>query len=156
MAAGWEGLKATIFTLLDDTLTGVVSFGDRTIAVFQGAYDGAVAIWGSLPGAIGDFAFQAANGLISGVEAMLNGVVTRINSFIETLNAALALLPDAGFAPFRPILARAALAAGSAFVLLVAGLVVQRWCRVRADENDDDPRGPGVAVGLGPEDLDPA
>lgn len=69
---------------------------------------------------------------------------------------ALALLPDAGFAPFRPILARAALAAGSAFLLLVAGLVVQRWCRVRADENDDDPRGPGLAVGLGPEDLDPA
>ena len=40
--------------------------------------------------------------------------------------------------------------------LFVAGLVVQRWCRVRADENDDDPRGPGLAVGLGPEDLDPA
>src|SRR5690606_33337098 len=56
--------------------------------------DAAVAIWGSLPGAIGDFAFQAANGLISGVEAMLNGVVSRINGFIETLNAALALLPD--------------------------------------------------------------
>ena len=42
-----------------------------------------MAIWGSLPGAIGDFAFQAANGLISGVEAMLNGVVTRINNFIN-------------------------------------------------------------------------
>ncbi len=94
IGAAWEGLKATIFTLLDDTVTGVVRFGDRTIAVFQGTYDGAVAIWGSLPGAIGDFAFQAANGLISGVEAMLNGVVTRINSFIEALNAALALLPE--------------------------------------------------------------
>jgi len=94
IGAAWEGLKATIFTLLDDTVTGVVRFGDRTIAVFQGAYDGAVAIWGSLPGAIGDFAFQAANGLISGVEAMLNGVVTRINGFIEALNAALALLPE--------------------------------------------------------------
>jgi hypothetical protein len=44
---------------------GRVSFGDRTAAIFQGAYDAAVAIWGSLPGAIGDFAFQAANGLIS-------------------------------------------------------------------------------------------
>ena len=52
------------------------------------------AIWGSLPGAIGDFAFQAANGLIGGVEAMLNGVVTRINNFINGLNAALDLLPD--------------------------------------------------------------
>ncbi|ARJ69132.1 phage tail tape measure C-terminal domain-containing protein [Paracoccus contaminans] len=94
MAAGWEGLKAAGLSALEGTIAGVVSFGDRTAAIFQGAYDAAVAIWGSLPGAIGDFAFQAANGLISGIEAMLNGVVTRINSFIETLNAALALLPE--------------------------------------------------------------
>ena len=94
MAAGWEGLKAAGLSALEGTIAGVVSFGDRTAAIFQGAYDAAVAIWGSLPGAIGDFAFQAANGLISGVEAMLNAVVTRINSFIEGLNAALALLPD--------------------------------------------------------------
>lgn len=94
MGAGWEGLKAAGLTALDGTITGVVSFGDRTAAVFQGAYDAAVAIWKRLPGAIGDFAFQAANGLISGIEAMLNGVTTRINSFITTLNAALALLPN--------------------------------------------------------------
>lgn len=94
MAAGWEGLKAAGLSALDGTVAGVVGFGDRTVAIFQGAYGGAVAIWGSLPGAIGDFAYQAANGLIGGVEAMLNGVVTRINSFIETLNAALALLPE--------------------------------------------------------------
>jgi hypothetical protein len=94
MAAGWEGLKAAGLSALEGTIAGVVSFGDRTAAIFQGAYDAAVAIWGSLPGAIGDFAFQAANGLISGVEAMLNGVVTRINSFINGLNAALALLPE--------------------------------------------------------------
>ncbi|ATQ56732.1 phage tail tape measure C-terminal domain-containing protein [Paracoccus yeei] len=94
MAAGWEGLKASGLSALEGTIAGVVSFGDRTAAIFQGAYDAAVAIWGSLPGAIGDFAFQAANGLISGVEAMLNGVVTRINNFINGLNAALELLPD--------------------------------------------------------------
>ncbi|MBV0891521.1 phage tail tape measure protein [Paracoccus sp. Z118] len=94
MAAGWEGLKAAGLSALEGTIAGVVSFGDRTAAIFQGAYDAAVAIWGSLPGAIGDFAFQAANGLISGVEAMLNGLVTRINNFINGLNAALDLLPD--------------------------------------------------------------
>ncbi|ODM43026.1 phage tail tape measure C-terminal domain-containing protein [Cereibacter johrii] len=94
MAAGWQGLKADALSALEGTITGVVGFGDRTAAVFQGAYDAAVAIWGKLPGAIGDFAFQAANGLISGVEAMLNGVVTRINRFITALNAALDLLPD--------------------------------------------------------------
>ena len=94
MSAGWESLKASGLSALEGTIAGVVSFGDRTAAIFQGAYDAAVAIWGSLPGAIGDFAFQAANGLISGVEAMLNGVVTRINTFINGLNAALALLPE--------------------------------------------------------------
>jgi len=94
MAAGWEGLQAAGLSALEGTIVSVVSFGDRTVAIFQGAYDAAVAIWGSLPGAIGDFAFQAANGLISGVEAMLNAVVTRINRFIEGLNGALALLPD--------------------------------------------------------------
>jgi hypothetical protein len=94
MGAGWESLKAAGLSALEGTIAGVVSFGDRTAAIFQGAYDAAVAIWGSLPGAIGDFAFQAANGLISGVEAMLNGVVTRINNFINGLNAALDLLPD--------------------------------------------------------------
>ncbi|MBC7140390.1 MAG: phage tail tape measure protein, partial [Defluviimonas sp.] len=94
MAAGWEGLTAAALSALEGALAGVVRFGDRTVAIFQGAYDGAVAIWGKLPGAIGEFAYGAANGLIGGVEAMLNGVVTRINSFIAGLNAALALLPD--------------------------------------------------------------
>ena len=94
MAAGWEGLKAAGLSALEGTIAGVVSFGDRTAAVFQGAYDAAVAIWGRLPGAIGDFAFQAANGLICGIEAMLNGVVARINRFITALNGALDLLPD--------------------------------------------------------------
>ena len=94
MSAGWESLKAAGLSALEGTIAGVVSFGDRSAAIFQGAYDAAVAIWGSLPGAIGDFAFQAANGLISGVEAMLNGVVARINTFIAGLNAALALLPE--------------------------------------------------------------
>ena len=94
MAAGREGMKATTLTALDGAVTGVFSFGDRSVAVFQGAFDAMKAIWGRLPGAIGDFAFQAANGLISGVESMLNGVVTRINGFITTLNAALDLLPE--------------------------------------------------------------
>jgi phage-related protein len=85
MAAGREGLKATALTALDGAITGVVSFGIRSVAVFQGAFDAMKAIWGRLPGAIGDFAFQAANGLISGVGSMLNGVVTRINGFISTI-----------------------------------------------------------------------
>lgn len=62
--------------------------------ILQGAHDAARAIWGELPSAIGGFAFQAANGPFGRVEAMLNGVVTRINNFVNALNSALALLPE--------------------------------------------------------------
>jgi hypothetical protein len=92
--SGWAGAQATIFEGLQSALAAVVGWGNSAVGTFQGAFDAIKAIWGALPQAIGDFAFQAANGLISGVEAMLNAVVTRINGFIEGLNAALALLPD--------------------------------------------------------------
>ena len=79
---------------MQGALVAVVGFGNSATGVFQGAFDAVKAIWAALPSAIADFAFQAANGLIGGVEAMLNGVVTRINTFISGLNAALDMLPD--------------------------------------------------------------
>ena len=94
LAAGWEGFRAVVFTVLDATVQGVATAADRYIAIFAGAFEAVKAVWGKLPGAIGDFAFQAANGLIAGVEAMLNGVVTRINNFITGINNALAMLPE--------------------------------------------------------------
>lgn len=94
LAASWEGYRALVFTVLDLIVGGTVTAVDRTVAVWAGAFESIKAIWGRLPGAIGDFAFQGANGLISGIEAMLNGVVTRINSFIAAINGALEMLPD--------------------------------------------------------------
>ncbi len=94
MNASWSGITAAVAEAMQGATESVVGFGNSTAGVFQGAFDAAKAIWSALPSAIGDFAFQAANGLISGVEAMLNGVVTRINNFISGLNAALAMLPD--------------------------------------------------------------
>jgi hypothetical protein len=92
--AGWANAQAGIYDGLQSALTAVVGWGNSAVGTFQGAFDAVKAIWGALPQAIGDFAYQAANGLIGGVESMLNAVVTRINGFIEGLNAALALLPD--------------------------------------------------------------
>lgn len=92
--AGWAGAQAMINDGLQSALAAVVGWGNSAVGSFQGAFDAVKAIWGALPQAIGDFAYQAANGLIDGVEAMLNAVVTRINRFIEGLNAALDLLPD--------------------------------------------------------------
>lgn len=92
--AGWANAQAGIYDGLQSALAAVVGWGNSAVGTFQGAFDAVKAIWGALPQAIGDFAYQAANGLIGGVESMLNAVVTRINGFIEGLNAALALLPD--------------------------------------------------------------
>jgi len=94
MNASWSRITAAVADAMQGALVAVVGFGNSATGVFQGAFDAVKAIWSALPAAIGDFAFQAANGLISGVEAMLNGVVTRINTFIGGLNAALAMLPD--------------------------------------------------------------
>ena len=94
LQASWSGITATVADAMQGALVAVVGFGNSATGVFQGAFDAMKAIWSALPSAIGDFAFQAANGLIGGVEAMLNGVVTRINTFISGLNAALDMLPD--------------------------------------------------------------
>jgi hypothetical protein len=94
LQASWSGITATVADAMQGALVAVVGFGNSATGVFQGAFDAMKAIWSVLPSAIGDFAFQAANGLIGGVEAMLNGVVTRINTFISGLNAALDMLPD--------------------------------------------------------------
>lgn len=94
LSASWSGITATVADAMQGVLVAVVGFGNSATGVFQGAFDAEKAIWAALPSAIGDFAFQAANGLIGGVEAMLNGVVTRINTFVSGLNAALDMLPD--------------------------------------------------------------
>ena len=93
-SANWADNTAIVAEAMQGALVAVVGFGNSATGVFQGAFDAVKAIWSALPSAIGDFAFQAANGLISGVEAMLNGVVSRINTFINGLNSALAMLPD--------------------------------------------------------------
>ena len=93
LSASRSGITATVADAMQGALVAVVGFGNSATGVFQGAFDAVKAIWAALPSAIADFAFQAANGLIGGVEAMLNGVVTRINTFISGLNAALDMLP---------------------------------------------------------------
>lgn len=86
---------AGIFSAAWDAATGIVIQAvNLQINTYTAGYNVIRAIWGGLPGAIGDFAFQAANALVAGVESMLNAVVTRINRFVATLNSALARLPS--------------------------------------------------------------
>jgi hypothetical protein len=90
--ASWASIKAAIAAALQASLEAVVAFGNAALNTFHGAFEAIKVLWGALPGAIGDFSFQAANALIAGVEAMLNGVGKRINGFLEGINAGLGAL----------------------------------------------------------------
>ena len=92
-------LKANAASGMQTAIESVVGFGNTATNTFEGAYEAIKAIWGLLPSAIGDLAFQAANSLIDGVEAMLNGVVSRINTFnqgLEVLGSErrISIIPD--------------------------------------------------------------
>ncbi|MGB3898194.1 MAG: phage tail tape-measure protein [Mesorhizobium sp.] len=63
------------------------------IGAFVGAFAAIKATWSALPAAIGDFVISAANGVIGGVESMINKVAGLIDSFIAKINSAMKSLP---------------------------------------------------------------
>jgi hypothetical protein len=92
IGSAWSGILASVAEALQRALEAVVTFGNRTVNTFQGAFDAMVVIWGNLPQTIGDLTIQAANALIAGLEAMLNGAVNGINKLLEGVNAGLAAI----------------------------------------------------------------
>ncbi len=85
ISATWSGIQASIADALQASLTSIVAFGNRAIGAFQGTFDAMVVIWSNLPRAIGDLTMQAANALISGLEAMLNGALASIKGCSRAL-----------------------------------------------------------------------
>lgn len=90
--AGWEDIKAGIIGALQSALEGVVGFANATLNGFEGAFEAIKVLWAALPATIGDFAYGAANTMIGGVEAMLNGVAGRIDQFLTGMNNGLGAL----------------------------------------------------------------
>ena len=90
--AAWRGIQASVAEALQGALESVVRFGNQTVNTFQGAFDALVVIWSNLPRTIGDLTIQAANALITGIEAMLNGAARGINGLLEGVNAGLAAI----------------------------------------------------------------
>jgi hypothetical protein len=88
----WAGIRVAIAEALQASLEAVVGFGNATLNTFQGALEAVKVLWSALPGTIGEFTYGAANALIGGVEAMLNGVARRIDGFLEGTNAGLDVL----------------------------------------------------------------
>jgi hypothetical protein len=99
MGASAAGARATamFFDLKADAAAGmasaiesVVSFGNATANTFEGALAAVRAIWGRLPSVIGEMVYAAANRMIDGIEAMLNGVIRRVDAFTGSIRDALA------------------------------------------------------------------
>ncbi len=123
IGAAWSGIQARVAETLQGALETVVSFGNQTVSTFQGAFDAMVVIWSNLPATIGDLTIRAANALIAGLEAMLNGAVGGINRLLDSVNAGLAaigversitLVPEIDLARIENEVAGAAGRAGTA------------------------------------------
>ncbi|EAQ47282.1 Potential phage tail tape measure protein [Roseobacter sp. MED193] len=99
MGASAAGAQATamFFDLKADAATGmagaidsVVAFGNTTANTFEGALLAVREIWSRLPDVIGDLVFSAANRMLDGIEAMLNGAIRRVDAFTGKIRDALA------------------------------------------------------------------
>jgi len=89
-AAMFFDLKADAAAGMASAIESVVAFGNATANTFEGALAAVRAIWGRLPSVIGEMVYAAANRMIDGIEAMLNGVIRRVDAFTGSIRDALA------------------------------------------------------------------
>ena len=83
-------LKADAATGMAGAIESVVAFGNATANTFEGALLAVREIWSRLPAVIGDLVYAAANRMLDGIEAMLNGAIARIDAFTGKIRDALA------------------------------------------------------------------
>ena len=83
-------LKADAATGMTGAIESVVAFGNATANTFEGALLAVREIWSRLPAVIGDLVYAAANRMLDGIEAMLNGAIARIDAFTGKIRDALA------------------------------------------------------------------
>lgn len=89
-AAMFYDLKADAATGIAGAIDSVVGFGNTAANTFEGALLAVREIWSRLPGVIGDLVFTAANRMLDGIEAMLNGAIRRVDAFTGNIRDALA------------------------------------------------------------------
>ncbi|MBT9387018.1 phage tail tape measure protein [Pseudooceanicola sp. CBS1P-1] len=86
LKAVWLGIEAAGLAALTGVMSGAVTVTNRYIGLWRGAFAAIKALWGELPAVLGSLAYSAANAILGGIEALLNGTVERINSFIGSVN----------------------------------------------------------------------
>lgn len=80
--AAWQGLKGSIYLMLNNTVANVVWFGNRVVGTFVGAYQAAVAVWEALPDAFRRIGAMAINGLLGAMQTGLNGLTSAVNGLL--------------------------------------------------------------------------
>ena len=83
-------IRADAASGMGSAIESVVAFGNSTANTFEGALLAIKEIWSRLPAVIGDLVFSAANRMLDGIEAMLNGAIRRIDAFTGRIRDALA------------------------------------------------------------------
>jgi lambda family phage tail tape measure protein len=83
-------LKSDAASGIASSIESVVGFGNTAANTFEGALLAVREIWSRLPAVIGDIVFSAANRMLDGIEAMLNGAIARIDAFTGRIRDALA------------------------------------------------------------------
>ena len=88
--AMFHDLRSEAASGMARAIESVVAFGNATGNTFEGALLAVREIWSRLPDVIGDLVFSAANRMLNGIEAMLNGAIRRIDAFTGRIRDALA------------------------------------------------------------------
>ena len=83
-------MKADAASGMAGAIESIVGFGNAAANTFEGALLAVRKIWSRLPAVIGDLVFSAANRMLDGIEAMLNGAIRRIDAFTGRIREALA------------------------------------------------------------------
>lgn len=88
--AAYQDLKGDAAGAMQSAIESVVGFGNSAANTFEGVILAAREIFPKLPAVVGEAAFGAANKMIDGIEAMLNGAIKRIDLFTGKIRDALA------------------------------------------------------------------
>lgn len=84
MVAGAVIWRDDLTKMLGVDIVGAAQTGINSIVgAFVGAFNGIIAVWNKLPGALGDLVILGVNATISAVEGMLNNIIGRINNFMN-------------------------------------------------------------------------
>ena len=89
-SAMFYDMKADAASGMAGAIESIVGFGNAAANTFEGALLAVRKIWSRLPAVIGDVVFSAANRMLDGIEAMLNGAIRRIDAFTGRIREALA------------------------------------------------------------------